>query len=171
VPEPECCRLSARPGRDLTLLLDAYEKDPRSFYLYTGRVRVPLVRPVLLCAPSRRRAQGPSSEALHLGHLIPFHFTKWLQDAFKASAAQSKLPRLVLRTLFTGAPSYPAHRRREVPVEGAACPAAVSSAAPDTRSQSLTIEETCRLSRENAKDIIACGACTRMSYPSPSGLR
>ena len=28
-------------------------------------------------------AQGPSSEALHLGHLIPFMFTKWLQDAFK----------------------------------------------------------------------------------------
>ena len=28
--------------------------------------------------------QGPSSEALHLGHLVPFVFTKWLQDAFKA---------------------------------------------------------------------------------------
>lgn len=27
--------------------------------------------------------QGPSSEALHLGHLVPFLFTKWLQDAFK----------------------------------------------------------------------------------------
>ena len=27
--------------------------------------------------------QGPSSEALHLGHLVPFMFTKWLQDAFK----------------------------------------------------------------------------------------
>jgi tryptophanyl-tRNA synthetase len=27
--------------------------------------------------------RGPSSEALHLGHLIPIHFTKWLQDAFK----------------------------------------------------------------------------------------
>ena len=25
--------------RDLTQLLDAYEKDPRSFYLYTGRAR------------------------------------------------------------------------------------------------------------------------------------
>jgi len=32
-------------------------------YLYTGR--------------------GPSSEALHLGHLIPFHFTKYLQDVFQ----------------------------------------------------------------------------------------
>ena len=27
--------------RDLKELLDAYEKDPRCFYLYTGRVRAP----------------------------------------------------------------------------------------------------------------------------------
>nr|WCZ58732.1 tryptophan-tRNA ligase [Seculamonas ecuadoriensis] len=47
--------------RDLELLLDAVEKG-EPFYLYTGR--------------------GPSSEALHLGHLIPFFFTKYLQDAF-----------------------------------------------------------------------------------------
>ena len=25
---------------------------------------------------------GPSSGSLHLGHLIPFFFTKWLQDTF-----------------------------------------------------------------------------------------
>jgi tryptophanyl-tRNA synthetase len=48
--------------RDLDQLLDAYENGQR-FYLYTGR--------------------GPSSEALHLGHLIPFIFTKYLQDAFR----------------------------------------------------------------------------------------
>eukprot|EP01041_Mallomonas_annulata_P012353 gene12353-25990_t len=47
--------------RDLGLMLDLYEKG-KKFYLYTGR--------------------GPSSEALHLGHTIPFYFTKWLQDAF-----------------------------------------------------------------------------------------
>lgn len=47
--------------RDLKELLDAYEKG-LPFYLYTGR--------------------GPSSESLHLGHLIPFIFTKYLQDAF-----------------------------------------------------------------------------------------
>lgn len=47
--------------RDLEQVLDLYEAG-KKFYLYTGR--------------------GPSSEALHLGHLIPFHFTKWLQDAF-----------------------------------------------------------------------------------------
>ena len=48
--------------RDLASILDAAErKEP--FYLYTGR--------------------GPSSDALHLGHLIPFQFTAWLQAAFK----------------------------------------------------------------------------------------
>jgi tryptophanyl-tRNA synthetase len=26
--------------------------------------------------------RGPSSDALHLGHTIPFSFTKWLQDVF-----------------------------------------------------------------------------------------
>ena len=40
--------------RELDVILNAYEKGER-FYLYTGR--------------------GPSSESLHLGHLIPFHFT------------------------------------------------------------------------------------------------
>lgn len=47
--------------RDMVQLLDLYEAG-KKFYLYTGR--------------------GPSSEALHLGHLIPFQFTKWLQETF-----------------------------------------------------------------------------------------
>lgn len=47
--------------RDLSEILDCYEQGI-PFYLYTGR--------------------GPSSEALHLGHLVPFMFTKYLQDAF-----------------------------------------------------------------------------------------
>ncbi len=48
--------------RDLNWLLDEYEKGNK-FFLYTGR------------APS-----GP----VHLGHLVPWRFTKWLQDKFKA---------------------------------------------------------------------------------------
>ena len=48
--------------REFEQVLDLYEKGV-PFYLYTGR--------------------GPSSEALHLGHLVPFLFTKYLQDAFK----------------------------------------------------------------------------------------
>ncbi|CAF1011222.1 unnamed protein product [Rotaria sp. Silwood1] len=47
--------------RDLDTILDAYERQ-KPFYLYTGR--------------------GPSSEAMHLGHLVPFIMTKWLQDVF-----------------------------------------------------------------------------------------
>jgi hypothetical protein len=41
--------------REFDKILDAFEKGDK-FYLYTGR--------------------GPSSESLHLGHLVPFMFTK-----------------------------------------------------------------------------------------------
>eukprot|EP00200_Dunaliella_tertiolecta_P004984 CAMPEP_0202352296 /NCGR_PEP_ID=MMETSP1126-20121109/8550_1 /ASSEMBLY_ACC=CAM_ASM_000457 /TAXON_ID=3047 /ORGANISM="Dunaliella tertiolecta, Strain CCMP1320" /LENGTH=398 /DNA_ID=CAMNT_0048944489 /DNA_START=49 /DNA_END=1245 /DNA_ORIENTATION=+ len=86
--------------RDLADILDCYEKGV-PFYLYTGR--------------------GPSSEALHLGHLVPFMFTKYLQDAFN-------VPLVIQltddeKTLWKG----------------------------------LDINESRRLARENAKDIIACG--------------
>ena len=47
--------------RDLDIILDQYEKG-NPFYLYTGR--------------------GPSQDLMHLGHLMPFIFTKYLQDAF-----------------------------------------------------------------------------------------
>lgn len=47
--------------RDMNTLLDCIEKG-LPMYLYTGR--------------------GPSSASMHIGHLIPFLFTKWLQDAF-----------------------------------------------------------------------------------------
>jgi tryptophanyl-tRNA synthetase len=43
------------------LILDAYEKK-KPFYLYTGR--------------------GPSAGALHMGHTIPFVFTRYLQRVF-----------------------------------------------------------------------------------------
>lgn len=47
--------------RHLSDILDAYENgDP--IFLYTGR--------------------GPTSDAMHIGHMIPFMFTKYLQDVF-----------------------------------------------------------------------------------------
>lgn len=49
--------------KDLNIALDAFERG-EEIYLYTGR--------------------GPSSESLHLGHMVPFMFTKYLQDAFDA---------------------------------------------------------------------------------------
>ena len=48
--------------RDLNWILNEYEKGNR-FFLYTGR------------APSGK---------VHLGHLMPWIFTKWLQDKFNA---------------------------------------------------------------------------------------
>lgn len=42
--------------RDLGIILDRYEKG-QPFYLYTGR--------------------GPSSGSLHIGHTVPFEFTKY----------------------------------------------------------------------------------------------
>lgn len=46
--------------RDLKLVLDDYESK-KGFFLYTGR--------------------GPSGP-MHIGHLVPLIFTKWLQDKF-----------------------------------------------------------------------------------------
>lgn len=48
--------------RDLDVALDGYEKGEK-FHLYTGR--------------------GPSGK-MHLGHLLPFVFTRWLQERFDA---------------------------------------------------------------------------------------
>jgi tryptophanyl-tRNA synthetase len=86
--------------RDFHEILDCYERK-QPFYLYTGR--------------------GPSSEALHLGHLVPFMFTKYLQDAFN-------VPLVIQLT-------------------------------DDEKAiwKGIDIDESRRLARENAKDIIACG--------------
>jgi len=76
-------------------------KRESPFFLYTGR--------------------GPSSEAMHFGHLVPFIFTRWLQDIFR-------VPLVVQMT-------------------------------DDEKFlwKDLTLEECYKYTRENAKDIIACG--------------
>ncbi|KAF8528238.1 tryptophanyl-tRNA synthetase [Hysterangium stoloniferum] len=60
-PHPLLRRGTFFSHRDLDRILDRFEKG-KPFYLYTGR--------------------GPSSDSMHLGHMIPFTFTKWLQDVF-----------------------------------------------------------------------------------------
>jgi len=87
--------------KDLDLVLNAYEKG-EEIYLYTGR--------------------GPSSESLHLGHMVPFMFTKYLQDALNA---------IVVIQMTDDEKYY--------------------------FKENLPLEEANRLTRENAKDIIACG--------------
>ncbi|KAF8797911.1 tryptophanyl-tRNA synthetase [Phlegmacium glaucopus] len=87
--------------RELDKILDRYEQK-KPFYLYTGR--------------------GPSSDSIHLGHMVPFVFSKWLQDVF------------------------------EVPL--------VIQLTDDEKflfKHELKPEQTMEFSRQNARDIIACG--------------
>lgn len=96
--------------RDLDIILDTYAAG-KPMYLYTGR--------------------GPSSEALHLGHLVPFMFTKWLQDVFKCvlviqmtddekvrRAARASAPPRRPRAAARRARPRRARPRRAVSVEG-----------------------------------------------------
>lgn len=86
--------------RDLHTLLNMIEAG-KKFYLYTGR--------------------GPSSDSMHLGHLVPFIVTKWLQETF------------------------------DVPL--------VIQLTDDEKTlwKDLTVEQSMKMARENAKDIIAIG--------------
>ncbi|OJJ78561.1 uncharacterized protein ASPGLDRAFT_138689 [Aspergillus glaucus CBS 516.65] len=60
-PHPFLRRGLVFSHRDLDWILSRHEKR-EPFFLYTGR--------------------GPSSDSMHLGHMVPFTFTKWLQDVF-----------------------------------------------------------------------------------------
>ena len=87
--------------RELEVILDRYEKG-EPFFLYTGR--------------------GPSSDSMHVGHAIPFEFTKYLQDVFD-------------------------------------CPLVVQLTDDEKfmHSEKITIEDSRRYGKENAKDIIGIG--------------
>jgi tryptophanyl-tRNA synthetase len=87
--------------RELNVILDRYEKG-EPFYLYTGR--------------------GPSSDSMHVGHAVPFEFTKWLQEIFD-------------------------------------CPLVIELTDDEKfmHSEKITIEDSRRYARENAKDIIGIG--------------
>jgi len=52
--------------RDLNLILDRHEKG-EPFFLYTGR--------------------GPSSDSMHIGHTVPFEFTKYVSEFFELFGA------------------------------------------------------------------------------------
>ncbi|WVR04601.1 tryptophan-tRNA ligase [Kwoniella sp. DSM 27419] len=60
-PHPLLRRGTFYSHRDLNLILDRFEKG-QPFFLYTGR--------------------GPSSDSMHMGHLVPFMFTAYLQRVF-----------------------------------------------------------------------------------------
>ena len=107
------------PPRDVPSILDAYEQK-KPFFLYTGR--------------------GPSSESMHLGHLIPFLFTKWAFNWLTLSFNYLfRYDYRYLQDVF------------DVPL--------VIQMTDDEKFiwRDLGLEEAHRLACENAKDIIACG--------------
>eukprot|EP00958_Prasinococcus_capsulatus_P021974 scaffold3051_cov419-Prasinococcus_capsulatus_cf.AAC.5 len=117
--------------RDLKELLDLYEKGT-PFYLYTGR--------------------GPSSEALHMGHLVPFMFTKYLQKTLQRSARGEWW---LSPTLSSQAPSLLVCEQDafKVPL--------VIQLTDDEKSmwKNISVEESQRLARENCKVSAAPTLC------------
>lgn len=100
---------------------------PCPFYLYTGR--------------------GPSSSAMHLGHLVPFLFTAWLQKAFRC-------PLVIQMTddekfLFKGV--YSGENAGDGEENGA-----VGKDDEDPNRTGDNLNHFAYLTIENAKDIIAC---------------
>ena len=95
--------------RDMDILLKCVTEKKHPMYLYTGR--------------------GPSSGSMHLGHLIPFLFTKWLQDAFNAPLViqMTDDEKFLFKGVYDG------------------------DAGDDN------LNHFAQLTIENAKDIIACG--------------
>eukprot|EP00560_Eucampia_antarctica_P009404 CAMPEP_0197827202 /NCGR_PEP_ID=MMETSP1437-20131217/4033_1 /TAXON_ID=49252 ORGANISM="Eucampia antarctica, Strain CCMP1452" /NCGR_SAMPLE_ID=MMETSP1437 /ASSEMBLY_ACC=CAM_ASM_001096 /LENGTH=720 /DNA_ID=CAMNT_0043427957 /DNA_START=64 /DNA_END=2226 /DNA_ORIENTATION=+ len=101
--------------RDLNRICDCLENN-EPMYLYTGR--------------------GPSSSAMHLGHLVPFLFTQWLQQAFQC-------PLVIQMTddekfLFKG--SFVSEQEQE-----------------ERGCEADNLNHFASLTTENARDIIACG--------------
>lgn len=99
----------------------AVPSGPCPIYLYTGR--------------------GPSSAAMHLGHLVPFLFTAWLQRAFQC-------PLVIQMTddekfIFKG--EYDPERSGD------------GSTGPDPCRTGDNLDHFANLTMENARDIIACG--------------
>lgn len=93
---------------------------PCPIYLYTGR--------------------GPSSAAMHLGHLVPFLFTAWLQKAFQCP--------LVIQMTDDEKFLFKGEYRGDTAGDG-------SGPEPDRTGDDL--DRFADLTLENARDIIACG--------------
>ncbi len=106
-------------------ILDAVEAG-KPFYLYTGR--------------------GPSSEALHLGHMIPFLFTKLVVIISEFNSTFLLTQFRYLQEAF------------DVPL--------VIQMTDDEKFlwKGLELEEAHRLTIENAKDIIAVGFDPRKTF-------
>lgn len=74
-------------GREFDKILDRYEQG-KPFFLYTGR--------------------GPSSDSMHLGHMIPFTFTKCV--CYICTAAFLKLVHQMVAGRFRRTIGHPVDR-------------------------------------------------------------
>ena len=105
-------RLTLPVTSDFSTILDRYEQG-KPFFLYTGR--------------------GPSSDSMHLGHLIPFMFTKFVLSPSQQLTLTRLATQMVTRR-FRRSPRHPANgyvrdilfaldrepmnsRRREIPLQ------------------------------------------------------
>lgn len=124
---------------ELNLILDRYEQK-KPFYLYTGR--------------------GPSSDSMHLGHMIPFIFTQWLQDVFDCP--------LVIQLTGESAPlepnAYPSWTTLRPGPAACFFRSQLTDLCADLTDDekflfkpSLKLEQCNTFAFQNAKDIIACG--------------
>jgi tryptophanyl-tRNA synthetase len=100
--------------RQLNEFLDAYEKG-HPVFLYTGR--------------------GPTSDSLHLGHILPIEFTAYLQSVFDC---------IVVFQMADDEKYY-------------------FNDGTDGKKE-LSFEEITRCGRENTKDIIACGFNSKKTF-------
>ncbi|KAL3804179.1 hypothetical protein HJC23_013698 [Cyclotella cryptica] len=100
---------------------------PCPFYLYTGR--------------------GPSSSAMHLGHLVPFLFTAWLQKAFRCPLViqMTDDEKFLFKGVYSG---ENAGGGEENDVAG--------NNDEDPNRTGDNLNHFANLTIENAKDIIAC---------------
>ena len=75
--------LTVPDASDFINILDRYEQG-KPFFLYTGR--------------------GPSSDSMHLGHLIPFMFTKFVlspRQRLTLTRVAAQMDDLILRPVAT----------------------------------------------------------------------
>lgn len=125
----------------------------KPFYLYTGR--------------------GPSSEALHAGHLIPFVITQWLQEAFDVPCVIQMTDVSSRGCLRSVSPSLLSLSSLSLPCLSSLLALSALSALRTVACSSRLallgaqdekylwkegdLENFRRLTDENSKDIIACG--------------
>ncbi|ORX38835.1 tryptophan-tRNA ligase [Kockovaella imperatae] len=124
-PHPLLRRGTFFSHRDFNLILDRYEKG-QPFYLYTGR--------------------GPSSDSMHMGHLIPFMFTAWLQRVFNVP--------LVVQ--ITDDEKYLLERDAK---KQAALQKKIKAKKPLN-----LLDHYHKMGQDNIKDIIACGVLPEKTF-------